>query len=97
MWTKKAGKCSKIEGIDEMGKIPGVYARSLVHVGDDFAMYKNIANVAFTSANIEEMCAMIDKINKTVKIFNEQGEDVTIKYTDFDYLRKIYYEGLEGK
>lgn len=97
MWTNKTGICTEIKGIDEMAAIPGIYARSLVHVGDELTIYKNIANVAFTSDTIDDACKMIDKINRTVQILNEKGEDVTIKYTDFGYLKKIYYDGLERK
>ena len=40
---------------------------------------------------------MIDKINRTVKIIDETGEDIIIKYDQFDYLKGIYQAGLEGK
>ena len=40
---------------------------------------------------------MIRKINDTVRITNTDGDDVLIYYTDFDYLRQMYREGLEGK
>ena len=43
------------------------------------------------------MCELIDKVNREVSFYNEKGEDTVIKYTDFDYLKKVYAEGLAGK
>ena len=43
------------------------------------------------------MLALIQKVNETVRIVNTDGHDVLIRYTDFDYLRRTYREGLEGK
>ena len=54
-------------------------------------------NISFTTDTIEEMCELIDKVNKEVAFYNEKGEDTVIKYTDFDYLKRVYAEGLAGK
>ena len=43
----------------------------------------------------EEMADIIKKVNETVHCCNENGEDMIIKYTDFDYLKRIYDEGLK--
>ena len=32
-----------------------------------------------------------------MKITNDRGENVLIYYDDFDYLRKVYKDGLAGK
>ncbi len=50
-----------------------------------------------TTDTIDEMCDLIDKVNTEVAFINENGEDTIIKYTDFDYLKRVYQEGLEGK
>ena len=43
----------------------------------------------------EDFCSKIDKINKTISIIDENDEDVIIRYTDFDYLRKTYEGALK--
>ena len=43
----------------------------------------------------EEFCEKIDKINKTISVLNENGEEMIIRYTNFDYLRNNYQRGLE--
>ena len=40
---------------------------------------------------------MIDWINRNVQFIDETGEDIIIKYDQFDYLREIYKSGLEGR
>ena len=47
--------------------------------------------------DIEDTCRFIQKVNDTVKITNDRGENVLIYYDDFDYLRKVYEDGLAGK
>ena len=54
-------------------------------------------HLVLTVADIEETCRFIRKVNDTVKITNDRGENVLIYYDDFDYLRKVYEDGLAGK
>lgn len=97
LWTNKGGVLKEIRGMEELSKLPGLYVETLERVGDVLTPYSIVGNVCFTTDTIEEMCELIEKVNKTVQFINDSGEDVIIKYTDFDYLKKVYYEGLEGK
>lgn len=97
LWAHTDGKISKMSGFDEISMIPNVYVETLKEIGDNIIKYRPVGNVVFSSRNIEEMCNMIKRINDTVHVYNENGEDVIIKYTDFDYLNKVYSEGLDGK
>ena len=51
----------------------------------------------FRLDDAEEMFRIVQKVNDTVRIRNTNGDDVLIYYDDFDYLRSVYREGLEGK
>lgn len=97
LWTNKDGILTEIIGLDEVAKVPGVFVETLHQIGDTIALHRPLANVCFTTDTIEEMCDMIDMVNKKVKFLNEKGEDTVIKYTDFGYLKQVYKEGLEGK
>lgn len=97
LWTNKSGKISKMEGFEEISKLPNVQFETLKQIGDSIIKYRPVGNVMFTCEDIDETCAMIQKVNDSIHVYNENGEDVIIKYTDFDYLKKVYYEGLEGK
>ena len=95
LWVNKSGTIKEIKGLDEMKKIPGVFVESLVRIGDEVGQYRSCGNILFTTDNCEQMCEMIDKVNRTVSFINEKGEDIVIKYTNFDYLKKIYNDSLK--
>ena len=97
LWTNKSGIINKIEGIEKFKNIDGFEIDFQKKVGDEISAYHSIGNILFTASDIEEMCRNINFINNTIHVYNEKGEDVIIKYTNFDYLRKVYYEGLNGE
>ena len=98
LWcNEKGGTIGSIKGLDEVKSWPGVTVDSLAGVGDPIRPYGPVGCILFTTDNAEDMIALIQKVNDTVRIRNTDGEDVLIYYTDFDYLRQMYREGLEGK
>lgn len=97
LWTNKGGTIRDIQGIDRVRKIPGVHVHVAGMVGDEIEPYHTIGCITFANKNIDGMIEMIETINNAVKIIIDKGEDVFVRYTDYDYLRKIYKEGLEGK
>lgn len=94
LWTYKGGIIKEFKGFDEICKIPGVGFYTQHHVGEQFVEHRPLGVVTVEAENCEEFCKKIDKINKTISIFDEEGNDVIIRYTDFDHLTKIY-EGAQ--
>ena len=41
--------------------------------------------------SLNELAQMIEKINNTIRVIDESGEDAVMRFTDFDELRRIYY------
>ncbi len=99
LWTNKDGKIAEIHGLKELSSDSDIMLvdAPLAKIGGNITKYRPLACIMFATDNCDEMCRIIDKVNKTVKIINDRGEDVVIKYTDFDYLKKVYKQGLEGK
>ena len=97
LWTNKDGILTEIRGLDVMRNTKGVFVECLHDIGDKIIKYRPLCNISFTTDTIDEMCELIDKVNREVAFINERGEDTVIKYTDFDFLHKVYQEGLEGK
>ena len=98
LWcNEKGGKIGAIEGLDEVKSWPGVTVDSLAAVGDPIRPYGPIGCILFTTDNAEETFELIRRVNDTVRVTNTKGENVLIYYDDFDYLRRVYQEGLEGK
>ena len=82
---------SKIEGIDEICSNSNVYLEPTVKVGSKFKENQYLLTFLFTENNADEVCKVIENINKVVKVIDEEGEDVVMRFTDYDELRKIYY------
>ncbi len=97
LWTNKSGTITKMIGFDEMNKVPGVFVETLKQIGDFAPIHRPVGVITFATENCEEMCKLIQKVNDTVQVCNEKGEDMVIKYTDFDFLKKVYREGLSGE
>lgn len=94
LWTNKSGKITSIDGWDEILKIPGVFAETLHKVGDELALYRPFGYVTFATDDFDSMEEMIKQINNNLHVYNENNEDMLIKYTDFDFLRSLYEKGL---
>ena len=98
LWTnEKGGIIGSIEGLDKVRAMPGVTVDSLAAVGDPIRPFGPLGCILFTTEDAEEMFDRIREINETVRITNTDGENVLIYYDDFDYLRRVYQEGLEGR
>ncbi len=96
LWTNKGGVIGSIEGLEKIAAIPGVTVDSLARVGDEIHPYEPLGDILFDTDDCEGTCRFIQLVNDTVKITNTEGENVLIYYTDFDYLRKEYEQGLAG-
>ena len=92
LWsTNKQGKIHHIEGLDEILAEEGVHLAPNVYNGDNFVAHQYLLTFTFTGKDVDYVCNQIDKINKTIKVIDEDGEDVAMRFTDFDELRRIYY------
>lgn len=83
--------------MDEIASMKNVYIGQWKGVDDEVHQYTSMATICFSNENIEDTCNMIDKINRTVKFLNDKGEDIIIKYTEFDFLKQMYQNGIEGR
>lgn len=97
LWTNKGGIIASIEGLDEIRALPGVTVDSLARVGDEVHPYMPLGDILFDTDTIDETLALIRTVNDTVRIRNTDGEDILIYYTDFDYLKQVYEDGLAGR
>lgn len=97
LWSDREGTLKSLKGLDELLKDERITYYSLNHIGDHFAYHRPIGVLAFASSDIDEMCSVINKINNTLYVEDQNGENSYIKYTDFDYLRELYNAGLRGE
>lgn len=96
LWSKARGTATRMEGLDKLMTMPNVYVRNLVYEGKEIEAYDYMIVIAFDAENCKEMCRTIEMINRTVKVLDENGSDLTIYYTDTDRLLKMYQTGREN-
>lgn len=95
LWNNKPGVITEINGIDEIRKIPGVKViTDNCNVGDYRAIYGRTITIQFSSADCDELCEKVKMINQLIEIKNENGEDMLIRFTDFDTLKDAYRQSL---
>lgn len=96
LWTSKECTITKIEGFDIIENIPGTNVEMRRNIGDHEDIFRPLGTITYTADNIDEMIKMINLINETVHIYDENYEDVLIKFTDTETIKKAYFEGLAG-
>lgn len=95
IWVSKEGILKSINGIDDILQIDGVSYHSSVSVGDKIRKHGHIGTFVFVTENCDEMCTIIKRINNKVSVYLEDGNEVMIRYNDFDYIQDIYEKGLK--
>lgn len=91
LWTCKSGVITRIVGIDALAKdYPKVDISIRRTIGQSFGMFSSLGTLVYVAKNGEELCEIIKYINDNVHIYDEDGNDVIIKYTDFDFLLNEY-------
>lgn len=94
VWTKKEGTISRIDGLGRIEALDGVQVVFHAEVGDHFEAYRPLGNILFTSENVDEMIKTIEFVNDHLSISDLQGDELMIKFTDFQKLQRVYSEGL---
>ncbi len=85
LWSKEGGTVSSITGLQTIQNIKTLNIDSRLRVGDKVAAHQYLVVITFVAKDCEDMCSIIDKINHSVHICNE-NEDIIIRYVDFDVL-----------
>lgn len=94
LWVSEEGVLKEITGIEQILKIQGVSYHSSTRVGDAVRKHGHIGTFAFVAEDCSQMCNVINEINHTVKVIDETGKDLMIRYTDFEYITDVYSKGL---
>lgn len=88
LWSEEEGTISRIEGLSEIKNLPGININidGNLKVGNRVSKHQYLYVITFDTENISKMCNVIEQINNTVKIFDQQNNDIVIRYTDFNSL-----------
>ena len=88
LWSEEEGTISRIEGLNEIEKIPGININvdGNLKVGNKISKHQYLYVITFDTSDSNTMCDVIKQINATVKIYDQYNNDIIIRYTDFNSL-----------
>ncbi len=83
-FTAKSGKIAKIEGLKKIKGLNEIYVDMPKREGAEVIGMAPFANMAFLCSDTESMVEKLKYINGNFKVFNEDGEDMLIRFTDYE-------------
>lgn len=90
LWSDDTkGNVTTIKGLEEILALPGVKMTPDVHEGSPYREHQYLLTFTFACKDVDGVCRMIEKINDTVSIVNEKGDDIIIRFTDYDTIKNL--------
>ena len=91
LWSADTnGVVKEIKGLDNILSLPGVHLAPNVTVGTKFNAHQYMLTFTFTRDEVEGVIDVIKTINENITVVDTSDNDVLIRFTDFDELRRIY-------
>lgn len=95
LFSRRDGEIKEIEGLDRVARLPGVFVDIPKREGNSVRLNACMGLLGIYGSNIEEVCSRLEAINSLLYTRNEAGENMFIKFDDYDALREEYYVGLK--
>ena len=91
LWSKELkGKVSKIEGLEKIKQFENIKIIHDVYEESYFNENQYLLTFLFTKSNAKECIEIIKYINDNVYIYDENGNDIVSRFTDFKTFETIY-------
>lgn len=84
----------EIDGLEQLQQLPDVTVDFMRRPGDSVERHQIMGEITLKAENCMEMCGLIRKVNDTLKVKNENGENMAVYYTDYKGLMEMYKRGL---
>ena len=95
LFTNKEGVIKEIIGLEEIEKIPGVCIDMPKRAGDKVIYHANMGVVRIYAKSCDELISIIEKINNTLYIKDENGDNMFINFKDVESVRIENEAGLK--
>lgn len=95
LFSRRDGKIKEIQGLDNVAKIPGVFVDIPKREGNPVRLDACMRLLGIYGSDIEEVCSRLAMVNSLLYIRNGAGENMFIKFDDYDALREEYYAGIK--
>ena len=95
LFSKYNCEISSIEGLSEIEKMPGVFIDMPKREGNSVRADAQMGLIGIYGRDIEEICTSLEKINALLSVKNSDGDNIFVRYDDYDAIRDEYHSGLE--
>ena len=86
LWANRDGELTEIRGLEEAAEKTGAQIDFLRQPGFEVKKNSPMGEALFTGNSAQEICDKIRTINETVSIRIRSGEDILVRFTDYDKL-----------
>lgn len=86
LWSEEAGTITRWSGFDKLQNIKNINIETTLGIGSKVSKHQYLAVITFDVDDYFELCKVIERINKTVEIWNENG-NIIIYYNNFELLK----------
>ncbi len=92
LFADHAGKIEKMTGLDELD--PERFKVEIIKgPGDETDQYKLMVKIPFYASSTEEICDILQYLNRFIIVQDTYGRDLAVRFTDYETVRS-YHEGL---
>lgn len=95
LFSRRDGQIKEIQGLDSVAKIPGVFVDIPKREGSSVRQNACMGLLGIYGSDIEEVCDRLKEVNSLLYTRNDAGENMFIKFDDYDSLREEYYAGIK--
>lgn len=95
LFSCRDGEIKEIEGLEKVAELPGVFVDIPKRAGNSVRLSACMGILGIYGKDIEEVCERLKEVNSLLYTRNDAGENMFIKFDDYDSLREEYYAGLE--
>ena len=89
LFADHSGKIMQMDGLDNLD--PDFYnVESVKRIGEEIEQYRMIAKIAFHVRSTEEMCSVLDYLNRVIVVNDENSRDLVVRYTDYETVRQAH-------
>jgi len=91
LFSNKSGVINEISGFDKLENLSGIDFHLHKIVGDRVNMYQALGNIMFYSKDMLQIVKILHFINDSIKIKDENGDNMLIYYEDYKRIEDEYY------
>jgi biotin carboxylase len=95
LFSRRDGEIKEIVGLDKVAELPGVFIDIPKREGNPVRLNACMGLLGIYGSDIEEVCDRLKEVNSLLYIRNDAGENMFIKFDDYDSLREEYYTGIK--